>query len=154
MSVPYLPPNKSKQQEAEHAHKQMSKVVDEQTPSDNAIENMSEEDYTRFREDNENKRQALVEVERGKRKRATLLLYISILLGAISVLAAQSELNPASLSGWIAIVLAIISIGLLAKASIGPYGSGFGWRGILSFFLALLGIILGFGTLGGAIIPY
>ena len=150
MSLPYFPPNKSKQQESEHTQKQMSKILNEQKHSDNAIENMSVEDYARFIEDNDNKRQARVEVEREKWMRATALLYVSILFGVVSILIGLTiGYGSSSLFGWLAIIVGVFGIALLAKASIGSYGIGFGWRGVLSFFLALWGIILGFGALTG-----
>jgi len=147
MSLPYLPPNKSKQQESEHAQKQMSKIIEEQPLSENSIENMSEEEYVRFKEDNESKRQALIEIESKKRKISLLQLYISTLIGVVCVFVGQASLTS-GLSGWVAIIIAISGIALLVKSAIGPYGVGLSWNGVLSFFLAMWGIILGIGSLG------
>ena len=156
MSLQFFPANKSRQQEIEHANKEMAKVLSPQPHSDNAIEHMSDEDYVRFVEEAESERQSLIKVERikverKKRRRANIILYLSMVLGAMSTFVGHIYYDAADMFGWIAIFLGVAGIAFLAKYATLPYGSSFGWRGIVSLCLSVWGIGMGLGAIGSVV---
>lgn len=149
MSYPLIP-NNSKWQEVEHGNKELGKVMNPQPHSDNSMENMSGDEYAQFIENNERERQANIELERKRKKNADILLYSAMVLGASSVIIGLIiGYNAENLLGWTAIALGATGAACLARHLVGPYGSSFGWRGIVGFCFSVLGVMIEIGTMMG-----
>ena len=150
MSYPLIP-NNSKWQEVEHGNKELGKIMNPQSHSDNSMENMSATQYSQFVENNERERQANIKAERRRRNRANLLLYSAMALGVVSIIVGLIgyDYNAPNRLGWAAIFLGASGAACLARYLIGSYASNFGWKGIIGFCLSVLGVVIGFGALTG-----
>ena len=148
MSTNYFPSNTSKQQEMEHAKKELTKVTNHQEHLEEEPAHMSHDDYVRFVESKEKERGVQIEIESKKKALTDIKIYASMVFGSLSVILGFVSGNSDYLSGWFGIISAVIGFVFLLLYGNSTYGNIFEKKGIISFALIAWGIIIGIGALG------